>query len=232
MLPLHTRRVFSRHNFSLALAVLAVAVGCLASACQTRVEEQDAFKDLVDRVERSEKDVDAMRRQLSVVDRDLQQVSLDVSNVVKSGAGMNPQAVSALNQRLQQVESSLKTASEAVNAFDDRIKNIEKAGSGRVAAGHKSAEKETAAATDADTRKTRLVVRQKNEAPAGAKPVQAAAAKPAAPAGVYHMIELGETIEQIARSYKVPVERLQAANRLPAGRQLIAGQPLFVPRRR
>ena len=82
--------------FGLGAIALAVA---LTPACQSneKLENQDAFKTQVDRIDRMEKDVDAMHRQMSTIDRDLQQVSTDVAKFSQQGGG-DAQAAAAREQ--------------------------------------------------------------------------------------------------------------------------------------
>jgi LysM repeat protein len=222
MKPLHAARACS----ILGLAALAL---CPTSACQTKIEEQDAFKNQADRIDRVEKDMDAIRRQLSVIDRDLQQVSLDVSQLATGSAGVNPQTVGALEQRAQKMDGTLKTIGETVATFDARIQKLERAITGnstRIAS-----LTETPPREQPETAKTALMVSRKNGTKAAAEPA-GVEEKSSAACGVYHQVCLGETIEQIARTYKVPATTIQAANQLPRGRTLIAGQQIYVPRGR
>ncbi|HLB53891.1 MAG TPA: LysM peptidoglycan-binding domain-containing protein, partial [Gemmatimonadales bacterium] len=58
--------------------------------------------------------------------------------------------------------------------------------------------------------------------------VKPGAARPAAGKRV-HIVKAGETLSSLARRYRTSVQALRQANRMPAGRPLLAGQRLTIP---
>lgn len=229
----------ARHAAPFALPLLLLG----AIGCQSNIEDNTAFNTQVDRIDRTIKDIDAIARQIQVMDRDLQQVSIDVSNMVKSGGGggaANP-SVAALEQRILKLEGMMKTTSETVASFDARIKKIEDSvGSAntRVTSSQSAAPEAQAAAPSSD--RTTLVISRRNEssgstatkAPAASSSRSSSARETAGsvPAGIYHKVDIGETLESVAAKYGVTVAAIQEANQLPAGRNLVAGQQIYVPR--
>ena len=233
MKSLHAVRLFC----ACGLALLAVS---FLTACQTKIEQQNAFKSLVDRQDRTDKDVDAIRRQLSVIDRDLQQVSLDVSETLKKGGGGNPQVVSALDQRMSKLEGMLKTTGETLTAITLRLDKLDKGGSKaavNVAAAPMPADQQTpkpTAAKDSPAKnpagtKTALVVNKKTGTRQTAAASSARKTEQTEVRGIYHLMSQGETLGQIARTYQVSEASLRVANGLPPGRNLPAGQQVYVP---
>jgi LysM repeat protein len=220
------------HVIARACGLGAIAlVAALTLACHSdseKLENQDAFKTQVDRIDRAEKDVDAIHRQMSTIERDLQQVSADVANLAKQGGGDGQGA--AREQRLQQVEAGLKAANAAIADMGQRLAKPAEpvAGEGRPrvmapnAPGVGKVEKGSVVAPPRKNGKV-LTVRAKTEGSSQAKP-RASEAR-----GVYHRMAEGETLDQVARQYKTSASAIRAANGIPRGREPIAGQSLFVP---
>jgi LysM repeat protein len=220
------------------LPALLLAV-CLAAGCQSKVENNPVFKAQVERADRTEKDVDAINRRLAVVDTDLQDVSLKLAALAKKAGGGDPQMVADLSKRLDEIQASLKSTGESAAALDARIAKLEKGSSSSAklvasVPAEKPAEAAAAEGGSGASSKTSLVVRKSGEARSvGARiPAAASSATPVAQThsiGVYHQVGVGETVDQIAKRYRTTAALIRQANRLPAGRPLIAGQPLFVP---
>jgi LysM repeat protein len=213
--------------FGLGAIALAVA---LTPACQSneKLENQDAFKTQVDRIDRMEKDVDAMHRQMSTIDRDLQQVSTDVAKFSQQGGG-DAQAAAAREQRLQQLEAGLKTANDTVADMTQRLAKLEQAGgAGRPRATSTDAGEVGKGSAVAASRKSGkvLTVRAKTE---GSTQAKSRATEGRGARGVYHRMAEGETIAQVARQYQASASDIRAANDIPRGREPIVGQQLFVP---
>ena len=60
-------------------------------------------------------------------------------------------------------------------------------------------------------------------------PVAAADAEEPEPAGIFHVVQAGQTLWRIARAYGLDVETLATANAIPDPERLEIGQAIFVP---
>ncbi len=196
-----------------ALAVL------LLSACNSSLDSNPTFQKQVKQVGLLEEDVKALSRQFTVFDSEyqqmrgeFQQVSRDVANVVTGGVADSPEGVRALEQRLLRMEASLQEANDAVAALQKRLESYE------------SRTPRTASGDAAPAAPTRSISTRSAQPES-----KASAPAPASAPRTVHMIAPGETIESIAESYAVPAERLRAINHIPAGKNVAAGQRIFIP---
>lgn len=241
------------------VGAMTLAAGLALAGCGGDVESSQAFQEQVSRIDRIDEDLKASKSRLIALDSEFQQVSKDVATLVSNGgiAGAgNPEAVKAIEARMQNIEQSMKVLSGNFTGLSKQVA----AGPGeRLAADIERSAGKDAAEAEVTTDASEADVAAAN-APAGSEELGAlpkapqikarkkdgastarSEAKPASqrrkaerteapkPRGRYHLVKSGETIEQIASRYHSAPSKIQAANGLPKGGRLIAGQEIYVP---
>lgn len=218
-------------HFSLFVAILA-GTGLLAG-CSQSLESNPTFQEHVARVEKMEESLNDTRNRLVLLDNEFQTVSKDVNTLVANGqsAAASPQALQALGERVANMERTLRGVNETLVVLNQKG-----------AAGHAPARAvaATAASSDADVaadnapgadnkaaspvRKTQASVRKRASG-------TVAVAQHERPRGTgrYHLVRSGETLEKIADQYRTSPRRILDANKIPAGRPIVAGQQIYVP---
>ena len=207
----------SRMISTLVCTALALCTLLLATACQPNLENNAQFQDKMAVITRLNDD---MKNTGQRVDRNsafLKQIADDIKKLNAESRGGSSDAVAALEQRVQRLENSLKTSNETIVALETRLKETTENVSRRASAA-KEPQRDAPAKTVAIK-------------PARAEAAKTASKEPAQPrvTGQYHMVKAGETLESVAKEYKVAEGALMEANRLPKGSKLIAGQPVFIP---
>lgn len=237
------------------VGALTLAAGLALAGCGGDVESSQAFQEQVSRIDRIDEDLKASKSRLIALDSEFQQVSKDVATLVSNGgvAGAgNPEAVKAIEARMQNIEQSMKALS---GNFAGLTKQVAAGPGERLAAdierraGKDAAEEEvTTDASEADVAaanapaggdelgalpKAPQIKARKKDGASEAKPAsqrrKAERTEAPKPRGRYHLVKSGETIEQIASRYHSAPSKIQAANGLPKGGRLIAGQEIYVP---
>jgi LysM repeat protein len=200
---------------SVGLGALAMT---LALACGQTVAQDPLFQKQSERIDTLQSDVQELNRKLaalSAIDTEFQQVSKDVQALKTTGAAGSMDAVEALGRRLERHEEQLSKLNGAVEAFEkklaDRSKVVAVNSAATAAAAARGAQPQGAQANSPDSKSV------------------AAATAQRAPAGRYHMIRGGDTVDKLAGEYKVSAETIRAANHLPGGSRLLAGQRLYIP---
>ncbi len=204
----------------MTLAILGAMILLLPS-CSQKLEGNAEFLAQVDRIDKMAEDLDVLDRRLTAFGSEFQQmrgefqkVSQDVAATVTGGGG-SPDALRALEQRLVSMEAALTQANDGVAALQKRLEGVESR-SARVTA----AEKTPAAASPAPARSERATA---------AAPRAEAPKEPAPVKRTFHQIKPGETIEVIAESYAVGASQIRAANHIPPGKNVAAGQRIVIP---
>jgi LysM repeat protein len=198
---------------TLACTALALCT-LLATACQPNLENNAQFQDKVAFINRLDEQIKSIDQRVDRNGSFLKQIADNMKKLNAESRGGANDAVAALEQRVQGLENSLKTANDTIVALETRLKDVHAAQVGAAKAAPKS-----------DSAKT---VAMK---PAQSESAKTATKEPAKPrvTGKYHQVKAGETIKSIAKEYKIPEGSLTSANHLPQGSKLIAGQRVFVP---
>ena len=228
----------TRHAIGLAaLTTLAVA------GCGQNLQQNPTYQKQVKRTEDLEQDLKALSRRLSAFESEFQKtnqefqtVSRDVSTLMSGGVpGGSPEAAAAIEQRLLKIEASLQETGDGLASVAKRIEQVEsKPGAARTAAtrtaeepGAKPADSGAATAPAPTARPVRMTSQGETSQTRTAR--RQAPAEPAPAAGQYYMIQPGETRAQIAAKFKTTEARLRESNHVPAGKDAIPGQRIYVP---
>lgn len=189
----------------------------LTTACQPNLENNTQFQDKVAVINRLNDDLKNTGQRVDRNSAFLKQIADDIKKLNAEGRGGSSDALAALDQRIQRLENSLKTSNETIVALETRLKEVTE-NSSRQASASKPAHQETSE-------------KSVSAKPARSEATKTASKEPAQPrvTGKYHMVKAGETLESLAKEYKIAEGVLMEANRLPKGSKLIAGQPVFIP---
>jgi LysM repeat protein len=217
-----------------SIPILAFAAAVLA-ACGERLDKNPLFKEQVRLTERLEEDAKATTWQIDELTVEVKQLKEQLAAANRGGPALAMQLkplqdrVAALEAALAETKTQLvamQTAAPAkrVAKRDSETPAVALESEAKPAeeVSPKHEEPENVAAAQTTTRK---------KAPrARVTPVVTAAREErVAPKGFYHQVARGETFETIALRNKIPIESLLAANRIPPGRDLFAGQSLYIP---
>lgn len=214
--------IVSSRLIIISRGVICAAFLVLMTGCTQDLESHPRFKDMSNQLQQTNDDLAAAQRQLQVLNADLNQLTLDVQKLLKGQGGTGSAAeVQALEQRILQLENTLKNSSQALNTANSKIGELQ-------TKYDRLSDQMSSVSAKANQPRPAIqaTVTRKGEAEAKSD-VQPAPERQAS--GQYHLVEKGESLEEIAKEYKVSVALIREANRLPAGRDPVAGQPIFVP---
>lgn len=207
---------------SVFAASMLIAATLTLTACQQDLESSQAFQDQVASVEAVTEDLKATIRQVSMLDTDLQQLRRQAESAGQEG--VDSEALAAIEQRLLRLEDVLRKTGQSVASFDKRLSDLEQKQT-QIAGQIGKVEQ---LARQAESPKTRVVASAETQPRTAAQPTTTERAKPA---GTYHLVREGETLAGLAQRYGAGASEIRKANRLPAGRELIPGQQVYIPLR-
>lgn len=215
--------MLSSVRFILAISALGAM---LCAGCSGGIERDPAFLEkaaLLDELKKelsdTKRQVASLEAQFDKVTTELHTVSRDVRLMATNKEAVSPTAVNALQQRVEQLEESIKTSNDQLVAMEQKLD--------RNASADKAPSTPAAIGSDRAGTQQKIIVSSvpKKTAP----PSQDASESDPAPRGVYHKVQTGETLEAIAKQYQVSVRRIVHANQLPGQVRLPAGQRLYIP---
>lgn len=225
----------------LTLLPAAAFVAVFLAGCGQKIEKNPVFRDQMRLVDRLDEDTKVLTRQIDEMSLNLKTLRQQVAAVQK-----NPQAATGqirqFSQRLASLEKAVATSNQGLSILKAKAEEQDamiatltadqrtavdqfaslQAESRRPSPQPASSSKQlTSASLPADvTTKLRGRITRSS---------QSASRRREAPLGGYQFVQAGESLQEIASKNRISVGALLAANRIPPGRSLYAGQQIFVP---
>lgn len=210
------RSVRSISIYSLTAFAL-VATVCLAG-CGNNLEHDPLFQETFKLVRELNEDSKVMTRRVDDVSMAVTSLRTRVESVQRMPTG-SAESLHRVETRVAALEKALVASTRQVALLQTRLEKQAKAA--RAAQAGSGSIRSTSSDSTEKSSSRRAVVRR----------IDSPKPKPARPRGTYHLVAEGESIEEIARRTSVEPRIIYAANRIPEGRVIFAGQQIFVPAR-
>ncbi len=202
--------------YSLTVFAL-VATVCLAG-CGNKLEGDPLFQETFKLVKELNEDSKVMTRRVDDVSMAVTSLRTRVESVQRMPTG-SAESLQRVETRVAALKKTLIASTRQVALLQTQLERQTKAA--RAGQAEDSSVRSTLSESTENSSSRRAVVKR----------IDAPNPKPAAPRGKYHLVAEGESIEEIARRTSVEPRVIYAANRIPEGRVIYAGQRIFVPAR-
>lgn len=189
---------------------VVVVVSCLVLAgCGSKLAKDPVFQDQQKLVERLEEDGKVIARQVEEHGYNIASIQGEFDKL-KANPRVADNQLKALETRILALEEALSESNRALSTLQAAISSqettLEQLASEQTAGSGESARQQDASTTS--------------------RPPGAVEGR-----GFYHLVLEGETAEQIAARFNLTTQELLQANQIPEGRDLVAGQNIYVPAR-
>lgn len=207
-------RLFPIHYLT---ASALIATVCLAG-CGNNLEHDPLFQETFKLVKELNEDSKVMTRRVDDVSMAVTSLRTRVESVQRMPTG-SAESLQRVETRVAALEKALVASTRQVARLQTQLETQAKAAR---AARSDSASIRSISSESPGKSSGRRVAVKRIDSP---KPQRARLR------GTYHLVAEGESIEEIARRTSVEPRIIYAANRIPEGRLVYAGQRIFVPAR-
>jgi LysM repeat protein len=200
----------------ISLPAAMPAFALIVAGCGDAIENNPLFKDQQKIVARLDDDTKAMGRQVEDLAMTIETMKQVVSEL-KHSPHASLEGMKEFDGRLRAVETSM---AEIDGMVKEKIMNLAKL---ELEFQDKMEKVRTVAASRVESAPAPTVTARVTKSSSIPEPA------PIQPRGVYYKVKQGDTPETIAQANQISVGELLAANGIPQGGRLLAGQRIYVP---
>ena len=240
----------------LSLVVASASVLAL-SGCSSKPENSPAIRTRFAQIDSLQDTLDQQSKEIAFLNEQVRRLGEENSELRSIVPGLDGSSIgnlSSMEERLSKLETiTADGALTSVMASANRVAPSTTTTAAAPATSTNNSSKKTVALDQASLATTTVAAAQQQTTPkpvtnkstspapktfkemtkkeSVSKPAPKATKTAAAPTnrGSYHVIQAGESVDSIAKQYKISADDLLKANRLPKGIRLGRGQRLFVP---